>query len=102
MGTVVPPASGSRSEIVLKSQPRLQALEVAQIERARHVDCAARDLDAQGRRYREFLREPHVRCGPDKQGVAQEDVGTYAIVAADVVSFDAEENTLIDLRCYRR
>ena len=79
----------------------MQTLEVAQIERAWRLDCNARDLNAQGRRYREILREPQVRCRANKQGVAQKCIGAYAVIAADVVSFNAEENTLLDLRCYR-
>jgi len=76
----------------------LQALEVPQIERTRHIDGVARDLNAQGRRYGETIREPQVRCRADEQGVAQERIGRDAVIAADVVSFDAEENTLMDLR----
>ena len=38
-----------QSETVIKPQPSLQALEVAQIERSRHIACAARDLEAHSR-----------------------------------------------------
>jgi len=76
----------------------LQALEVPQIVRARRIDCIARDLNAQGRRYGETLRELQVRCRADKQGVTQERIGCDAVIAADVVSFDAEESTLVESR----